>query len=60
MPLSDGYDKCSLEPINLYNGYEYGELRRQRVLCGWDYEVEKLEKWKRDMRRTPYPLDNGQ
>ena len=49
MPLSDGYYKCSLEPINLHNGYEYGELRRQRVLCGWDYEVEKLEKWKRDM-----------
>ena len=49
MPLSDGYYKFSLEPINLYDGYEYGELRRQRVLCGWDYEVEKLEKWKRDM-----------
>jgi GNAT superfamily N-acetyltransferase len=52
MPLSNGnneHSKCSLEPINLHNGYEYGELRRQRVLCGWDYDVEKLENWKRDV-----------
>src|SRR5215469_3886379 len=52
MPMSNENNKqseCSLEPINLNNGYEYGELRRQRVLCGWDYEVETLEKWKRGM-----------
>lgn len=52
MPLPNGYDKqtkCSLEPINLRNGYEFGELRRQRVLCGWHHDVEILESWKRHM-----------
>lgn len=52
MSLSSRYDKqskFSLEPINLHDGYEYEELRRQRILCGWNYESKSLDKWKRDI-----------
>lgn len=38
-----------LEPINLHNGFEYGELRRQRVLCGWNHDVKTIEKWKKEV-----------
>jgi len=41
--------ECSLEPMNLHDGFEFGELRRQRIACGWNHEREVIECWRNDM-----------
>lgn len=38
--------QCRLEPINLHDPDQYAEVRRQRLLCGWDHEPATLEQWK--------------
>lgn len=41
-----GTSKCRLNPMDLHDAAQFSELHRQRVLCGWDYDLETVEKWK--------------
>ncbi|KAH8424956.1 uncharacterized protein LDX57_002702 [Aspergillus melleus] len=38
--------QCRLEPINLNDPDHFNEVRRHRLVCGWDHEPSTLEKWK--------------
>ncbi|KAK1147808.1 hypothetical protein N8T08_000321 [Aspergillus melleus] len=38
--------QCRLEPINLNDPDQFNEVRRHRLVCGWDHEPSTLEKWK--------------
>ncbi|KAI9035938.1 uncharacterized protein KD926_002603 [Aspergillus affinis] len=38
--------QCRLEPINLNEPDQFSEMERQRLVCGWDHEPSKIEKWK--------------
>lgn len=38
---------CVLDPINLNDPYQFGELSRQRAACGWHFEPEKIESWRK-------------
>ncbi|KAJ5316882.1 hypothetical protein PENANT_c016G06490 [Penicillium antarcticum] len=37
---------CSLEPIDLQNEDQFNEMRRQRLICGWDSNLQTLQSWK--------------
>ena len=41
----------SLVPINLNDPDEHAEFKRQRVVCGWDYSDEALEKFIRKQEK---------
>ncbi|KAJ5082195.1 hypothetical protein N7532_011238 [Penicillium argentinense] len=45
--------KCYLSPINLDDADEFTELRRQRLICGWESDHQTLESWKskRDLKK---------
>lgn len=32
--------------MNLHDPYQFGELRRQRAACGWNFEPETIESWR--------------
>lgn len=36
-----------LEGVNLDEYVELEEMRRQRLLCGWNYDPTTLQKWNR-------------
>lgn len=38
--------KCDLEPISLHDADQFAEIQRQRLICGWHYDEETLQKWK--------------
>jgi GNAT superfamily N-acetyltransferase len=40
--------KCHLEPIDLHDENQFNELRRQRIICGWDFDLHILQKWKEE------------
>lgn len=48
-PNSKSKPQCTLEPMDLADPYQFGELRRQRAACGWSFEVETLESWRAAM-----------
>jgi GNAT superfamily N-acetyltransferase len=46
---TDGKTRCTLKPLDLNDPTQYEELRLQRVQCGWFYQPEKLDVWRREM-----------
>jgi GNAT superfamily N-acetyltransferase len=38
--------KCYLVPIDLHNESQFNEIRRQRIICGWDSVLQTLQDWK--------------
>ena len=38
--------QCDLQPIDLHDESQFRELRRQRIMCGWDSEPQTLQTWK--------------
>ncbi|KAJ5860462.1 uncharacterized protein N7529_007772 [Penicillium soppii] len=38
--------KCNLEPVDLHDEAQFRELRRQRTICGWDFDPHTLQKWR--------------
>jgi GNAT superfamily N-acetyltransferase len=35
--------------MNLHDPYQFGELRRQRTACGWNFEAKTIESWRAAM-----------
>ncbi|KAL1966122.1 hypothetical protein VTN77DRAFT_4870 [Rasamsonia byssochlamydoides] len=41
---------CTLIPIDLDNPSKFMELRRQRIICGWDSSNADLQRWREKQR----------
>ncbi|KFY15864.1 hypothetical protein V492_01711 [Pseudogymnoascus sp. VKM F-4246] len=37
---------CRLEPVNLHDADQFAEIQRQRVICGWSFDLQTLQTWK--------------
>jgi len=42
---------CELVPINLHDEDEFEELRQQRIICGWNFDAQIIEGWRKAMSR---------
>ncbi|KAJ5083336.1 hypothetical protein N7456_012763 [Penicillium angulare] len=45
--------KCQLEPVDLNDASQFNELRDQRIICGWESDLQTLRGWqdKADLKR---------
>lgn len=46
MDIAAHAGKCHLELVNLQDADQFSEIQRQRVICGWHYDPQTIQKWK--------------
>ncbi|KAJ5256768.1 hypothetical protein N7478_012872 [Penicillium angulare] len=45
--------QCHLEPVDLNDASQFNEIRDQRIICGWESDIQTLRGWqdKADLKR---------